>query len=151
MLRKPHKGQGKRHSTWMAQQLHITGKHPGPPTDKQAFVLPQIYASKPLQNSQQGTESLFPHHPIAPGMATMEKSLHYNLNCPLPPSPWLYQPRSTSPLPRAAQETCGQDGFLRLQINSATSLVLWAAHALLRYEYTFQPQDYSSFRLCTDT
>lgn len=145
----PSKGKGKRCSMRTAQQLDITGKHLGPAADKQAFVLPQVYISKPLRTGNQVFVSSPSRHPRH---GYNEKSLHYNLNCPLPPSPWSYQPRSTSRLLRAAQETCGQHGFLRLQINSATSLVLWAAHALLRYEeYTFQPQDYSSFRLCTDT
>ncbi|KAK4817807.1 hypothetical protein QYF61_027858 [Mycteria americana] len=41
ILRKPRKGKGKRRSKRTAQQMYITRKHLGPPTDKQAFVFPQ--------------------------------------------------------------------------------------------------------------
>lgn len=57
-----------------AQQTYVTRKHLGPPTDKQAFVFPQVYVSKPRQNSEQGTKSLFPHHPITPDVTTREKT-----------------------------------------------------------------------------
>lgn len=70
ILRKPCKGKGKRHSKGTAQRKPF-----GPPADKRAFILTEVYISKPLQNSELGTKPLFPRHPITPDTATMEKDL----------------------------------------------------------------------------
>lgn len=101
MLRKPLKRQEKRCSKRTTQQWHITGKHLGPPADKQAFVLLQVYISKPVQNSPQG-RVLVPAPSHHPWRGYSGKSLHYNLNYPLPPSLWLYQEHKPlcSELPR---------------------------------------------------
>lgn len=88
-------------------------------------------------------------------MATVEKVFITTWTAHFPQAYDSTGPGAQAPLLRAAQEACGQPGFFRSRINFATSLILWAAHAqvhaLLTYrEYTFQPRDYLSFRLCTD-
>lgn len=112
--------------------MYVTRKHLGPPTDKPAFVFPRVSVSKPLQNSEQGTKSLFPHHPITPDLTTTEKdwTAHFA------PNPWCYRtgpgvqvPRSQLHRKPAANPACSNWGLF-CKLTPALSLFM---HKRMRF------------------